>query len=75
MTTATGKGHFYKAIIHPAEEGGYWAEVPSLHGCFTQASTLDEIKTLLEEAIHFHLECFGAEGEIPPAKETLKKGS
>ncbi len=22
-----------KAIIHPAEEGGYWAEVPALPGC------------------------------------------
>jgi predicted RNase H-like HicB family nuclease len=24
-----------KAIIHPAEEGGFWAEVPSLPGCVT----------------------------------------
>ncbi len=27
----------FKAIIHDAEEGGYWAEVPALPGCFTQA--------------------------------------
>ncbi len=25
-----------KVVIHKAEEGGYWAEVPSLPGCFTQ---------------------------------------
>lgn len=40
-----------KAIIHKAEEGGYWAEVPSLPGCLTQAETLDELKANLREAI------------------------
>lgn len=25
-----------KVIIHEAEEGGYWAEVPALPGCATQ---------------------------------------
>ncbi|MYH81496.1 type II toxin-antitoxin system HicB family antitoxin, partial [Candidatus Poribacteria bacterium] len=24
-----------KVVIHKAEEGGYWAEVPSLAGCAT----------------------------------------
>ena len=28
-----------KAVIHRAEEGGYWAEVPSLPGCATQGET------------------------------------
>jgi predicted RNase H-like HicB family nuclease len=40
-----------KAIIHKAEEGGFWAEVPALPGCLTQAETLDELKTNLREAI------------------------
>jgi predicted RNase H-like HicB family nuclease len=40
----------FKAIVHP-EEGGFWAEVPALPGCFTQAETLEEIKTNLKEAI------------------------
>ena len=40
-----------KAIAHPAEEGGYWAEVPALPGCFTQAETLDELKVRLAEAV------------------------
>ena len=31
----------YNAIIHEAEEGGYWAEVPDLPGCVTEADTLD----------------------------------
>jgi predicted RNase H-like HicB family nuclease len=39
------------AIIHQAEEGGYWAEVPALPGCVTQGETLDELKANLHEAV------------------------
>lgn len=41
----------FKAIVHPAEEGGFWAEVPALPGCFTQGETLEEIQTNLVDAI------------------------
>jgi len=34
----------FKVIIHEAEEGGFWAEVPSLPGCFSQGETLEEVK-------------------------------
>jgi len=44
-----------KAIIHKAEEGGYWAEVPSLPGCVTQGETLDELKANLREAVDLWL--------------------
>jgi predicted RNase H-like HicB family nuclease len=44
-----------KAIIHNAEEGGIWAEVPALPGCLTQAETLDELKANLREAIELWL--------------------
>jgi predicted RNase H-like HicB family nuclease len=40
-----------KAIVHEAEEGGYWAEVPALPGCVTQGETLDEIEANLLEAV------------------------
>jgi predicted RNase H-like HicB family nuclease len=40
-----------KAIVHEAEEGGFWAEVPALPGCATQGETLDELMTNLHEAI------------------------
>jgi predicted RNase H-like HicB family nuclease len=40
-----------KAIVHPAEEGGFWAEVPALPGCLTQGETLDELRSNLREAI------------------------
>ncbi len=41
----------FKAIIHDAEEGGYWAEVPVLPGCITEGETLEEVKNNLKEAI------------------------
>ena len=44
-----------KAIVHAAEEGGFWAEVPALPGCLTQGETLDELKTNLREAIDLWL--------------------
>lgn len=40
-----------KAIIHEAEEGGYWAEVPALPGCVTQGETMEEVTANLREAI------------------------
>jgi predicted RNase H-like HicB family nuclease len=39
------------AIIHKADEGGYWAEVPSIPGCATQGETVEELKNNLYEAI------------------------
>jgi len=40
-----------KAIVHEAEEGGYWAEVPALPGCVTQGETMEEVTSNLREAI------------------------
>jgi predicted RNase H-like HicB family nuclease len=40
-----------KAVVHEAEEGGYWAEVPALPGCATEAETLDELMANLKDAI------------------------
>ena len=40
-----------KIIIHTAEEGGLWAEVPALPGCVTQAETMEELISNIYEAI------------------------
>jgi predicted RNase H-like HicB family nuclease len=40
-----------KIVIHDAEEGGFWAEVPALPGCATQGETMDELMQNLQEAI------------------------
>jgi predicted RNase H-like HicB family nuclease len=41
----------FKAIVHLAEEGGFWAEVPAIPGCATQGETMDELLANLKEAI------------------------
>lgn len=41
----------FKAIVHEAEEGGFWAEVPAIPGCATQGETMDELLANLREAI------------------------
>ena len=46
----------FKAIVHPAEEGGFWAEVPALPGCLTQGETREEIRENLLEAIEVWFE-------------------
>ena len=59
-----------KAIIHKADEGGYWAEVPALPGCVTQGETLDELNANLREAIEGWLAVeeeqatYGAEDQV-----------
>nr|VFJ88416.1 MAG: Predicted nuclease of the RNAse H fold, HicB family [Candidatus Kentron sp. H]VFJ90277.1 MAG: Predicted nuclease of the RNAse H fold, HicB family [Candidatus Kentron sp. H]VFJ94819.1 MAG: Predicted nuclease of the RNAse H fold, HicB family [Candidatus Kentron sp. H]VFJ99044.1 MAG: Predicted nuclease of the RNAse H fold, HicB family [Candidatus Kentron sp. H]VFK05368.1 MAG: Predicted nuclease of the RNAse H fold, HicB family [Candidatus Kentron sp. H] len=40
-----------KVIIHEAEEGGYWAEVPAIPGCATQGEDLEELIGNLYDAV------------------------
>ncbi|HEY5885437.1 MAG TPA: type II toxin-antitoxin system HicB family antitoxin [Pyrinomonadaceae bacterium] len=40
-----------KVVVHEAEEGGYWAEVPAIPGCATQGETFEELLHNLYEAV------------------------
>jgi predicted RNase H-like HicB family nuclease len=40
-----------KVVVHEAEEGGFWAEVPAIPGCATEGETMDELMQNLHEAI------------------------
>ncbi len=40
-----------KVVVHEAEEGGYWAEVPPIQGCATQGETMEELMANVREAI------------------------
>jgi predicted RNase H-like HicB family nuclease len=40
-----------KVVVHEAEEGGYWAEVPAIPGCATQGDTFEELLENLYEAV------------------------
>ena len=40
-----------KVIVHEAEEGGFWAEVPAIPGCATQGDTFEDLLKNLYEAV------------------------
>jgi len=40
-----------RMVVHEAEEGGYWAEVPAIPGCATQGDNMEELMVNLREAI------------------------
>jgi len=54
-----------KVILHKAEEGGYWAEVPSLPECVSQGGTKQETLQNIKEALLLHLESLGAYRKMP----------
>ncbi|GBC96363.1 hypothetical protein HRbin16_02165 [bacterium HR16] len=56
----------YTVIIHDAEEGGYWVEVPALPGCFSQGESMEEALRNIEEAIAVHLDALTEEGKSAP---------
>ena len=39
-----------RVLIHPAEEGGYWAEIPALPGCISEGDTFEEALDNIHEA-------------------------
>lgn len=48
---STASNERFPALVHHAVEGGYWAEVPAIPGCATQAESLLQLKKDLHEAI------------------------
>jgi predicted RNase H-like HicB family nuclease len=52
----------YILVIHPAEEGGYWAEVPALEGCFVQGESVEDLLSDAPGAIASHLEALRGDG-------------
>lgn len=49
-------------VVHEAEEGGYWAEVPAIPGCATQGETFEDLLSNLYEAVEA---CLSVEIEQP----------
>lgn len=61
----------YTILIHKAEEGGYWTEVPSLSGCFSQGETVEEAIENTKDAIQCHIEALREDGQEIVAEEKL----
>lgn len=45
----------FAAVIRRDEEGGYWAEVPDLEGCFGQGDTFGETVESISNGLETHL--------------------
>ena len=39
-----------RVLVHYAEEGGYWAEIPALPGCVSEGETYEETMANIHEA-------------------------
>jgi predicted RNase H-like HicB family nuclease len=59
-------------IIHDAEEGGYWAEVPAIPGCATQGDTFEDLLKNLYEAVEGCLSVDVAEPKNSPSSRVVE---
>lgn len=64
----------YTVIIHQADEGGYWAEVPVLPGCYSQGKTMEDTMRNIREAIEAHLGALREDKQEIPIEEELVIG-
>jgi predicted RNase H-like HicB family nuclease len=64
MPTSISMHAKVRVVVHKADEGGYWAEVPALPGCFTQAETLAELRKNVQIAVDLY-----QEGEREPGRK------
>ena len=46
----------YTVVVHQAEEGGFWVEVPALPGCYSQGESVERALENVKEAISLYLE-------------------
>ena len=58
-----------KVVVHEAEEGGCWAEVPALPGCATQGDSFEALLSNLYEAVEG---CLSVDVRESPAASTGK---
>ena len=57
----------FTVIVHREPAGGFWGEVPSLPGCYSQGDTVEELLANLREAIAGTLEVMREQGVVPEA--------
>jgi predicted RNase H-like HicB family nuclease len=55
----------YAVVIHEEAEGGFWAEVPALPGCYSQGDSIAELMDNVREAIAGVLEVMKEQGSQP----------
>jgi predicted RNase H-like HicB family nuclease len=61
----------FSVVVHTAEEGGCWVEVPALPGCYSQGESVDEALANVREAIGLYLDTLREEGHDVPKDEDV----
>lgn len=61
--------YLFRAILHPAEEGGYWVDVPALPGCVTEGDDFQEAVFMAADAMKTHVAALLHAGEEVPSYE------
>jgi len=61
----------YKILLRKEPEGGYTVTVPSLPGCITYGSTIEEAINMAKEAIELYIESLKAHGEKIPVEDGI----
>ena len=62
----------YIALIHKDPDSDYSVSFPDLPGCITAGVTIDEARTMAEEALALHLEGLAEDGQPIPAPSSLE---
>jgi len=55
----------YRVIIEP-DEGGYHAFVPALPGCHTWGKTIDDVRSMVRDAIDVYMRSLAADNKTIP---------
>jgi len=61
-----------KVLVHPAEEGGFWAEIPALPGCVSEGESFDETLSYIREAAEGWLEVSAERAETDPLAQVVE---
>jgi predicted RNase H-like HicB family nuclease len=59
----------FKVVIHKADEGGFWAEVPGFPGRVSEGETLEEVRANIRDAFTGVLEVMQERPIEEPTRE------
>lgn len=59
----------FKVVIHKADEGGFWAEVPGFPGCVSEGESLEEVRANIRDAFTGVLEVMQDRPIEEPSRE------
>ena len=67
----------YTVLFEPAEEGGFVVTCPALPGLVTEGDTMEEARTMAQDAIRAYIESLRkdhlpAPADKPPVKEEIR---